>query len=61
MESQLEKAHRLNHILLDKLDDVCRKYHITYFLDSGSLIGAVRHKSFIPWTLPFTGRNITNC
>lgn len=49
MESQLEKAHRLNHILLDKLDDVCRKYHITYFLDSGSLIGAVRHKSFIPW------------
>lgn len=49
MESQLEKAHRLNHILLDKLHDICRKYHITYFLDSGSLIGAVRHQSFIPW------------
>ncbi len=45
----LEDAHRINQILLNKLDEVCRKYHIIYFLDSGSLLGAVRHQSFIPW------------
>jgi len=35
--------------LLSFLDEVCKKKGISYFLDYGSLIGAVRHKGFIPW------------
>ena len=35
--------------LLNELDAFCRRSGITYFLASGTLIGAVRHRGFIPW------------
>ena len=38
-----------NLALLDELDYVCRQAGLTYWLDGGTLLGAVRHKGFIPW------------
>ena len=35
-------------ILLD-IDYVCKKHDIKYMLCGGTLIGAIRHKGFIPW------------
>lgn len=35
--------------LLIKLDEVCRKHNLKYYLAYGSCIGAMRHKGFIPW------------
>ena len=35
--------------ILDDVDSYCREHAITYFLSSGTLIGAVRHRGYIPW------------
>jgi len=35
--------------LLKEFDSVCKKNGLKYYLAFGSLIGAVRHKGFIPW------------
>lgn len=47
-----EETARLRKILLQTYQDVdrvCRKHGLTLMLCGGSLLGAVRHKGFIPW------------
>lgn len=35
--------------LLVDFDRVCRKHSIDYVISSGTMLGAVRHKGYIPW------------
>lgn len=35
--------------MLHKFDCVCKKHNLTYWIDGGTMLGAVRHKGFIPW------------
>ena len=36
-------------VLLKQIDKLCQDNGIEYYLTAGSLIGAMRHKGFIPW------------
>lgn len=35
--------------VLEVFRELCEKHNLTYFADWGTLLGAVRHKGFIPW------------
>lgn len=47
-----EEFRRMQLLQLDMLkefDRVCRTHGIKYSIDAGTLLGAVRHKGYIPW------------
>jgi len=49
---KIEDIQELRQIQIGILDDVhrfCEEHGLRYFLSSGTLIGAVRHKGYIPW------------
>lgn len=48
-EGQLRIVQNALLELLKKFDDFCTANQIVYWLDFGTLIGAVRHHGFVPW------------
>ncbi|MBR5709368.1 MAG: LicD family protein [Thermoguttaceae bacterium] len=45
----IKKVHDINYKVLRVFDEFCKANEIPYFLEGGTLLGAVRHQDFIPW------------
>ena len=49
VSEKMKKIWAVQLDLLNKLLEVCQKHDIKVFAFAGTLLGAVRHKGFIPW------------
>ena len=49
VDTTRKKVWAIEIDLLLQLDRVCKKYGLQYYLMFGSLLGAIRHRGFIPW------------
>ena len=45
----VEKLRKAQIEILDEIVRICKKNNIKYFLNYGTLIGAIRHQGYIPW------------
>lgn len=45
----LKRLWRVEIDLLQKFQEICDKYRLKYYASGGTLLGAARHKGFIPW------------
>ena len=48
-DKQLRNLQECDALLLVIFHKFCKKYNLNYWMDYGTLLGAVRHHGFIPW------------
>lgn len=48
-EGDLRRLQLAELGILEAIDELCRAEGIVYFIDGGTLLGALRHGGFIPW------------
>lgn len=48
-QETLKKLHEVELEILLEIDRICKENNLVYYLNVGTLLGAVRHGGFIPW------------
>ena len=49
MSDNLREIQLLELEILKQVLNICNTHSLTYYMLGGTLLGAVRHKGFIPW------------
>ncbi|MCI7493579.1 MAG: LicD family protein [Lachnobacterium sp.] len=49
IEPLMKNAWAAQLEMLNRVDEICTTHNIGYFLDWGTMLGAVRHRGYIPW------------
>lgn len=62
MDKKLLRSLQLKELeIVNEVQRICEKHNIQWYLAYGSVLGAARHKGFIPWDddvdLCFVGNN----
>jgi len=49
ISGMMKRAWAASIEVLEEVVRICKKHNIQYFADAGTLLGAIRHKGFVPW------------
>ena len=44
-----EKLHQVDLSIVREVVKICNKHNLSYYMLGGTMLGAIRHKGFIPW------------
>ena len=45
----IELLHKVDMRIVKAVVEICEKYNLKYYMLGGTMLGAIRHKGFIPW------------
>lgn len=48
-DQNLKHLQEVLLMMIKEIDSLCKKHDITYYLNGGNALGAIRHNGFIPW------------
>lgn len=48
-KNNIDILHQVDINIVKKVVELCNKHNINYYMLGGTMLGAIRHKGFIPW------------
>lgn len=49
MTTNMDLLHKVDMDIVKEVVAICDKYNLMYYMLGGTMLGAIRHKGFIPW------------